>query len=211
MNAAKMTLVSTVVAAVLGLALSFGASPAEAHCKGKHADMDCDGVAEGRSQTFEVEIIDGSLVTDDCLGSTKRKQVTDAKFLPVTVDGCAGLTIPIIGGLHLCQINIIRPDRPNMALGVFFTTGVGVVGGALCPDADPEDVYQGEFDAQFDDLHPRCLAPNPDDATCVTIRDSVQFVLEKTTQPGKGSEVADDEFSIGTIVWTPCGAPGALC
>ena len=201
MNAAKMTLTATVFAAVFGLALSFGASPAEAHCKGKHAGDDCHDVAENRPQAFEVELIDGSLVTNGCEGWSKRKQVTDANFPPVDAPGCGGLTI--FGGFHLCQININRSGRPDMSLTIFVTTGVGVVGGVLCADADPDDVYQGEFLAKFNDIHARCEAPNLDDATCVTIRDDVQFVLEKTTQPGKGEEVANGDFTIGTIVWTP--------
>ena len=75
MNAAKMTLVSTVVAAVFGLALSFGATSAEAHCRAKHLDGDgiCIHGDDGqRSQTFTVELIEGDVVTTPllCEGSS---------------------------------------------------------------------------------------------------------------------------------------------
>ena len=198
MNAAKMTLVSTVVAAAFGLALSFGASPAKAHCKGKHLDGDgmCIHVDEGqRSQTFEVELFDGSLFTGDCIGSSERKQVTDAKFPPSTVAGCGGLTLEGASEFfHLCQLNINRPRRLDMNVTFFFTTGVGVEGGALCPN----DVYQGEFLAEFEDPE-ACEAGNP----CVVIIDGSNLDLEKLQQPNKGLSAGLLDFSVGTIVWTP--------
>jgi len=155
MNAAKMTLVSTVVAAVLGLALGFWATSAEAHCRGKHLDADgtCIHADQNqRSQTFMVELIEGDVVTTPllCEGSSKRKKVTDANFPPSTVSDCEGLTLLTDPNLHLCQVNINNPDRPDMSVTMFFTSGVGVEGGVLCPG----DVYVGEFDAEFVDCPP---------------------------------------------------------
>ena len=134
MNAAKMTLVSTVVAAVLGLALSFGASPATAHCKGKHSGNPCNHIDQDqKSQTFMVELIEdgtnGAIITGvDCIGSSERKQVTDAVFPPHSND-CDSITLATDPTLHLCQVNINCPDRPDMNMTFYFTTGEGVEGG----------------------------------------------------------------------------------
>ena len=77
---------------------------------------------------------------------------------------------------------------------MFFTSGQGVVGAALCPD----DVYKGEFNAAFD---AGICEDEEEGATCVTI-DGSGLTLEKLHQPDKGT-IADGEFSVGTIVWTP--------
>ncbi len=199
MNAAKVTLTATVVAAVFGLALSFGASPATAHCKGKHSGNPCNHIDQDqKSQTFEVELIEdgtiGAIITGvDCIGSSERKQVTHAIFPPVP--DCEGLTIlndnpPLT--LHLCQINLNHRFRPVLTVTMFFTSGQGVVGAALCPDA----VYQGEFDASFEDPDV-CKAGN----TCVVIIDLPELTLKKSQQPDKGDEAG--QFSLGNIVWTP--------
>ncbi len=80
-----------------------------------------------------------------------------------------------------------------MYVTMFFTSGQGVEGGALCP----QDVYKGEFDATFDE----CPLSEVEGATCVTIGQS-GLTLEKLLQPDKGTQAAG-EFSVGTIVWTP--------
>ena len=204
MKAAQFTLTSTVVAAVFGLALGFWATSAEAHCKGKHlvGGQCITHNVDQRSETFTVALIGGSLETTAvCEGSSRRKQVTDAKFPPVDAPGCGGLTI--IDGLsgeipllHLCQINLNHKFRIDMTVTIFATSGFGVVGGVLCPNVDPAAVYQGEFPARFfnsDD----CKAGN----TCVVIIDLPNLTLKKSTQPNKGDEAG--LFSLGNIVWTP--------
>ena len=204
MKAAQFTLTSTVVAAVCSLALGFWATSAEAHCKGKHlvGGQCITHNVDQRSETFTVELnggsIEGSLVTNGCEGSSRRKQVTDAKFPPAPE--CTGLTIidklpGEIPFLHLCQINLNHKFRIDMTVTIFATSGFGVVGGVLCKNVDPDAVYQGEFPARFE---------NPDDCkagnTCVVIIDLPNLTLKKYTQPNKGDEAG--QFSIGNIVWT---------
>ncbi len=59
MNAAKMTLVSTVVAAALGLALGLMSTPAQAHCGGKHTG-DHPHCADGGLITYTAELTGGA-------------------------------------------------------------------------------------------------------------------------------------------------------
>ncbi len=200
-----MTLVSTVLAAAFGLALSFGASPATAHCKGNHDDNGtCIHVDKGqRSETFTVEIFEGDEIigeplftTAECEGSSRRKQVRDATFPPAP--GCGGLTI--MGGgldLHLCQVNINHATRSLIIVTMFFTSGFGVVGGVLCADADPDDVYQGKFDASFQDPD----ACEAGDTCTVIINEVLPLTLKKSQQPNKGAPAG--EFTVDTIVWNP--------
>ncbi len=63
MNAAKFTLTSTILAVALGLGLSFGATPAKAHCAGKHTGdhPHCDGGGGGPIQ-FTAELTGGAFV-----------------------------------------------------------------------------------------------------------------------------------------------------
>ncbi len=83
-----------------------------------------------------------------------------------------------------------------MSVTMFFTTGVGVEGGVLCPDP----VYKGEFDAMFDE---GICEGEEEGATCVTIIPTgTEIDLEKLIQPDKGMP-AGVKFSVGTIVWTP--------
>ncbi len=87
MNAAKMTLVSTVVAAVFGLALSFGATSAQAHhCKGKHAFPECTsggggagGGGGGGTTPIVADIVSGSALEPDLDGSTYSYTERDVK------------------------------------------------------------------------------------------------------------------------------------
>ncbi len=218
MKAAQFTLTSTVVAAVFGLALGFWATSAEAHCKGKHlvGGQCITHNVDQRSETFTVELnggsIGGSLVTDGCEGSSRRKQVTDANFPPVDAPGCVGLTIEDglgdIQFLHLCQINLNHKFRIDMTVTIFATSGFGVVGGVLCPN----DVYQGEFNFRFDE--DKCDDLVLADATCVTIIEESPLFLEKTGQPGKGdiagpvttSSIFCRRGFFGlTLGQTPCG------
>ncbi len=83
-----------------------------------------------------------------------------------------------------------------MTVTIFATSGFGVVGGVLCPNADPDAVYQGKFPARFEDSED-CKAGN----TCVVIIDLRNLTLKKSTQPNKGDEAG--LFSLGNIVWTP--------
>ena len=63
MNAARFTLTSTILAVALGLGLSFGATPAKAHCAGKHTGdhPHCDGGGGGPIQ-FTAELTGGAFV-----------------------------------------------------------------------------------------------------------------------------------------------------
>ncbi len=79
---------------------------------------------------------------------------------------------------------------------MFFTSGQGVVGAALCPDA----VYKGEFNAAFD---AGICEAEEDGASCVILREpSSGLDIKKLHQPDKGLSAGVD-FSVGTIVWTP--------
>ncbi len=82
-----------------------------------------------------------------------------------------------------------------MSVTMFFTSGQGVVGALRCP----QDVYKGEFLAEFD---AGICEDEEEDATCVTIIDGSGLTLEKLLQPDKGT-LAGGDFSVGTIVWTP--------
>ncbi len=202
--------VSTVVAA-LGLALGLMAVPALANppnAEGCHDHQDClpddgGGVLQ-RSQTFTVELIatvsdpDDAITTpDDCIGSSQRKQITDAVFPP----GCGTIMVEDTNQalliLWLCQLNLNRRDRPDMNVTMYFTSGIGQVGGTLCVDV----VYESlEVDAAF-----AACVDEEEGATCVTINGS-GIALEKTLQPGKGDIVGGGPgggFSVGTIVFTP--------
>ena len=207
MNAAKVILVSTVVAAVFGLALSFGATSAEAHCRAKHLDNDGNCITHNvdrRSETFTVQIFEGEgeifgdplFTTAVCEGSSRRKQVRDATFPPAP--GCEGLTITDGDlDLHLCQVNINHATRSLIIVTMFFTSGFGVVGGVLCPNADPDAVYQGEFDASFEDPD----ACEAGDTCTVIINEVLPLTLKKSQQPNKGAPAG--EFTVDTIVWNP--------
>lgn len=206
MKTAKMIRASTILAAALGLGLSFGVSPAEAHCKNKH--LDAGGVCihdieEPNPRKFDVEIIGGDLGTQSvaCLGRSERRQVRDATFPPAcpeyTIDNEQTGEPEPPANLHLCAANIHRSGRPDMFLQLFFTAGVGVVGGALCPEA----VYEGEFFAQFDPAHPACATS---DATCVTLDTQEGLLVEKLKQPNQGAPAGPiGGFTFRTIVWIP--------
>ena len=203
MKTYRLSLISTIFVAAFGLALGLMSAPAQAHCRAKHLDNEGNCIPHDvgqKSETFTVELIDGVLVTDPegCVGRSKRKQVRDATFPPVTVSDCVGLTLVATDqDLHLCQVSLNRPDRPDMNVIMFFTTGEGVEGGVLCPFADPDAVYQGTFDARFEDPE-ACEEGN----TCVVIIDQSELDLEKSHQPGKGTS-AGESFSVGKIVWDP--------
>ncbi len=93
MNAVKVTLTSTILAAALGFGLSFGASPAKAHCphKGDGAHFHCDGNITGDPKTFEVDVsFDGMAEDANTIGSD-----IDADFM----DGVDGVQAEIrVGG-----------------------------------------------------------------------------------------------------------------
>ena len=119
MRTAKMTLVSTVVAAALGLALGLAPAPAEAHhCKGGHAiNPECeDG---GGGFTVEVVGLQGPEVgMDDCMGRTNPPQLS-ARFGP----GCSVTMVTIDGDLvlNLFQASV-RTKMNGMAdIDLFFT------------------------------------------------------------------------------------------
>ncbi len=71
MNAAKMTLVSTILAAALGLALGLMSTPAQAHCGGKHTG-DHPHCANGGLITYTAQLTGGAfkfscIPSGDCL------------------------------------------------------------------------------------------------------------------------------------------------
>ncbi len=87
MNAAKVILVSTVVAAVFGLALSFGATSAQAHhCKGAHDFPGCmsggggaGGGGGGGTTPIVADIVSGSALDPDLVGSMYSDSERDIK------------------------------------------------------------------------------------------------------------------------------------
>ena len=87
MNAAKMTLVSTVVAAALGLALGLMNTPAQAHhCKGAHDFPGCTsggggagGGGGGGTTPIVADIVSGSALDPDLVGSMYSDSERDIK------------------------------------------------------------------------------------------------------------------------------------
>ncbi len=87
MNAAKVILVSTVVAAVFGLALSFGATSAQAHhCKGAHDFPGCTsggggagGGGGGGTTPIGADIGSGSALDPDLVGTMYSDSERDIK------------------------------------------------------------------------------------------------------------------------------------
>ena len=100
MNAAKMTLVSTVLAAAFGLALGLMSTPAQAHCAGKHINnpSHCDGGGDGgaNSTSFKVDVrFDGLGPQGVVAGDTNTiGSDIDAAFM----DGVDGVQAVIIEG-----------------------------------------------------------------------------------------------------------------
>ncbi len=129
MNAAKMTLVSTVVAAVFGLALSFGAAPAQAHCAGRHINnpSHCDGDGDGSANatTFKVDVEFHTMFADsNTIGSD-----IDVPFM----DGVDGVQGEIIDGFRMWT-----GDNDNRQLwidlgAIVDESGVGEIAEEDCP------------------------------------------------------------------------------
>ena len=62
MNAAKVTLTSTILAATLGLALGLMSAPAQAHCAGKHTGDHPHCTAGEDPIEYEAELTEGAFV-----------------------------------------------------------------------------------------------------------------------------------------------------
>ncbi len=123
MNAAKVTLTATVVAAVFGLALSFGATSAQAHhCKGAHDFPGCTsggggagGGGGGGTTPIVADIVSGSALDPDLVGSMYSDSERDIK-----ANAGPGIFINLRGtGNDPREVTVhVTCDNPTVAEGV---------------------------------------------------------------------------------------------
>ncbi len=97
MNAAKLTLTATVLAAAFGLALGLMSTPAQAHCADRHINnpSHCDGDGDGSANatTFKVDVeFDTMFADSNTIGSD-----IDVPFM----DGVDGVQGEIIDGFRM--------------------------------------------------------------------------------------------------------------
>jgi len=138
MNAAKVTLTSTVLAAALGLVLGLMSTPAQAHCAGRHINnpSHCDGDGDGSANatTFKVDVKFHTMFADsNTIGSD-----IDVPFM----DGVDGVQGEIIDGFRMWT-----GDNSNRQLWIDLGE-IGVdIDDADCPFIDAHREVAGRCDA----------------------------------------------------------------
>ena len=145
MNAAKMTLVSTVLAAAFGLALGLMSTPAQAHCAGRHINIPshCDGDGGGGASptTFKVDVRFPAFEEEFVAEATNTiGSDIDVPFM----DGVDGVQGEIIDGFRMWT-----GDNSNRQLwidlgAIMDNPGVGEIAEKDCPFIDAHRVPPGE-------------------------------------------------------------------
>ncbi len=169
MNAAKMTLASTVVAAAVGLALGLMNTPAQAHCKGKHV-FPHEHCTPGA--TYTVQLFDGDSSNDGafCLDVFGAGTCHGAGGVPVDVTASSDGTLLV--GVTLL---LTRPgdggDLDDRWDGVFNTCPGLFVGNVGTLTADNWRVKLAPVTGKEDEVRVQFIRATPENAeTEVTLQ-----------------------------------------
>ena len=188
MNAAKMTLVSTVVAAAFGLALGLAPAPAEAHhCKGGHAIYpECDGGGGGFTVDMVVGLMGPEGGMDECMGRTNSSNLS-ARFGP----GCS-VTMDDDLVLNLFQASVRTKKNGMTDIDLFFTEEE--LSDTVFTPILNDIVYNTD---RLDALIVLGVSPGFE----LRLIKAVDVDLIKTSPPGKGEMVG--QIEVGSFFYSP--------
>ncbi len=207
MNAAKLTLTSTILAAALGLGLSLWTTPAQSHSCKHHGQEEehCNRGGDEDATLFTVSLdkltVAGSpLFTDECIGSTDRVAASGLSVQMFFRDGCSVTMLvdrpplPSPMTLYPFALDVKTKGSGVTEIRLYFTSSEFV---GICNPCGGGTIWV--TDRLFAEISSE---PTTGEIVLEPMLDNAGELLTKISQPERRA-VTTDRVWFGTFRYTP--------